>query len=66
MNDTFRKSLITVLRDQLHQKRTVELEGLGTFKSIHIKQYQKPEPDGRIVLMPPIDYILFTPEKKEE
>lgn len=64
MNETFRASLISVLRDVLHEKKTVELEGLGTFKSIHIKQYQKPEPDGRVVLMPPIDYILFTPEKK--
>lgn len=64
MNDSFRKGLISVLRDQLHSKKTVEIEKLGSFKSIHIKQYQKPEPDGRVVLMPPIDYILFTPEKK--
>ncbi|TNE71816.1 hypothetical protein EP331_08545 [bacterium] len=64
MNDAFKQALISVLREQLQAKKTIELDGLGSFKSIHIKQYQKPEPDGRVVLMPPIDYVLFTPEKK--
>ncbi len=60
----FIQAFTTVLREQLQAKKNVELEGLGNFKSIHIKQYQKPELDGRVVLMPPIDYVLFTPEKK--
>lgn len=64
MEEKFRKAFISVMREQLHAKKNIKIEGLGTFKSVHIKQYQKPEPDGTIVLMPPIDYVLFTPEKK--
>lgn len=64
MRKEFKKALIEVMREELIRKKKITIDNLGDFKSVHIKQYQKKEPNGDIILMPPLDYILFTPEKK--
>lgn len=64
MDDSIREALIAVFREELIKKKTIEVDDLGTFKTVHIKQYQKQDPNGDLVLMPPKDYILFTPQNK--
>lgn len=64
MKESVHSAFISVMRENLIKKKTIKIDELGSFKSVHIKQYQRQEPDGSSVLMPPIDYVLFTPQKK--
>lgn len=62
LNKDFLKSLKSVIRDQLINKNTIKITGVGTFKLRHRAQYQQQREDGRVVMQPPKDYIEFTPE----
>lgn len=64
MNKDLGKALAEVIREQAIKKNSIKIDGLGTFKPVHKKQYQNQYVNGRIVMIPPKDYILFTPEKK--
>ena len=46
-------------------KNSVEIEKLGTFKSVHHNQKQEKRADGTTVMLPPRDAIEFTSEIKE-
>ena len=59
--EEFRAALVAVIRENVMQKKTIRISGLGTFKSVHAKQYQKQFDNGRVVLEPPRDFIQFTP-----
>ncbi len=53
-----------ILREEMTKKNEVSVEGLGVFKPEHKKQYQKQFDDGRVVMMPPQDRIVFVADKK--
>lgn len=59
MTKEFLKIFGITIRDQLIMKNTVEVKGLGTFKTEHTAQYQKTLADGRVVMLPPSDDIQF-------
>lgn len=45
-------------------KNSVEVSGIGTFKSVHHNQKHEKRADGKTVMMPPRDSIEFTAEGK--
>lgn len=64
MDEEFLKAFAEVVREQVVHKNQVEIEGIGSFQIEHQKQFQKQYDNGRVVMMPPKDAILFTPENK--
>ena len=64
MNKELTRVMAEIIREQAIKKQAVKVDGLGTFKPIHRKQYQTQYRNGRVVMMPPTDYILFTPDKQ--
>lgn len=59
MNKEFIYAFKEVVREQLVNKNKVELEGLGAFVVEHREQHQKKYDNGRIVVMPPSDVVVF-------
>ena len=59
MDQTFLKAFAEVVKEQVSQKNSVQLEGLGVFQLKHQKQYQQQFDNGRVVMMPPKDQIVF-------
>lgn len=59
------RALKEVIREEIIKKNTVEIEGLGRFEVIHQKQHQKKLADGQVLMMPPRDNVIFTPEDPE-
>ncbi len=57
------QEIATILAAHLKKQAQVQIGGLGTFSVAHQKQEQHQEKDGRIVMKPPADIIVFTPEK---
>lgn len=55
--------IATILAAQLKEHGRIQINGLGTFSVEHRKQEQHQEKDGRIIMKPPADLIVFTPEK---
>jgi len=66
MDNEFLKAFSEVVRDEVAQKNEVQLDGVGSFKFQHRKQFQKQYDNGRVVMMPPEDTISFIPENKQE
>lgn len=62
MNREFVKAFTEVVRGQLAQKKEVRLNGAGTLRVEHHKQFQRRHDDGRVVMVPPEDVVTFTPE----
>jgi nucleoid DNA-binding protein len=48
-----------VLREQFVNKNSVEIDGLGQFKVIHLGQHQKKYDNGMVVMIPPADVLEF-------
>ncbi|MEX0646163.1 MAG: HU family DNA-binding protein [Balneolaceae bacterium] len=59
MTPTFLKAFKEVLREQILSNNEIDIEGLGNFEVIHVKQHQKKFGDGRVVMMPPADLVEF-------
>ncbi|MEX1010897.1 MAG: HU family DNA-binding protein [Balneolaceae bacterium] len=65
MDKTFVKAFRDVVREELIKKNIIEIEGLGRFENRHLKQREEKRENGQVLMMPPRDEILFTPEKRE-
>lgn len=65
MEKEFLAAFADIIREQLVRKNEVEIRGLGTFRSKHVKQFQHQYPNGKVVMMPPKDEIKFISENKE-
>jgi nucleoid DNA-binding protein len=57
------REIATILAAQLKKHARIQINGLGTFSVEHKKQEQLQENDGRVVMKPPTDVIVFTHEK---
>ncbi len=64
MDQEFLHAFVEVVREQIAQRNSVRIEGVGSFRVEHRKQFQKQYDNGRVVMMPPKDTISFTPEKQ--
>ena len=62
MEKKFLKAFADVVREEVNRKNKVKINGLGTFKLEHQKQFQKQYENGRVVMMPPKDRIRFISE----
>ena len=62
MEEQFLKAFTDIVREQVARKNKVQIEGIGSFRLEHKKQFQKQYDNGRVVMMPPKDMIRFTPE----
>ena len=62
MEEQFLKAFTDIVREQVARKNKVQIEGIGSFRVEHKKQFQKQYDNGRVVMMPPKDMIRFTPE----
>ena len=62
MEEQFLKAFTDIIREQVARKNKVQIEGIGSFRLEHKKQFQKQYDNGRVVMMPPKDLIRFTPE----
>lgn len=62
----FIHALREVMREELIQKNTVVIQGLGRFENVHEQQKQKATKDGKAYMVPPRDRVVFTPEKRAE
>jgi len=65
LDKQFLQNLKNIIRDQLGQKNTIKITGIGTFRLRHRAQYQEQREDGRVVMQPPKDYVEFIPDNKE-
>lgn len=63
MNTEIAKALTEIIRNHAIKKNSVNIEGLGTFRAVHRKQHQAQYQNGRVLLIPPKDYLTFTPNK---
>ena len=63
MDQTFLKAFVEVVKEEVSKKQSVQIEGLGTFQIKHQKQYQQQFDNGRVVMMPPKDQIVFKEDK---
>lgn len=61
MNKEFIYAFKEVVREQLVNKNKIDLDGFGVFEVEHREQHQKKYDNGRVVLMPPADVIVFKP-----
>jgi len=52
------------IRDELVKRKSVQIEGLGTFRVKHEKQRHYHNDDGQVVLLPPEDLVQFTSEER--
>lgn len=59
MDSQFIIAFKEVLREQLINKNSVDIDGLGQFTVVHRDQHQKTFDNGRVVLMPPADVLEF-------
>lgn len=59
------EDIVAVITENLRKHYSVQVDGLGSFSVKHRAQVQKQEKDGRIVLMPPANVVVFTPEGQE-
>ncbi|MCH8495135.1 MAG: hypothetical protein LAT57_05820 [Balneolales bacterium] len=62
MERVFEKAFTSVIRTQILQGHTVIIDGLGAFKMEHVKQQPSRVKDGKSVLNPPKDRIVFLSE----
>lgn len=65
MDKEFLNAFAEVVREQITQKNEVTLKNVGTFSHEHRKQFQQQLKDGRVVMIPPKDTIVFNPEKEK-
>lgn len=54
--------LVKVLKEELMNKGSVSIPSIGTFGVEHRRQHRVEYADGRIVLEPPKDVIVFSPD----
>jgi nucleoid DNA-binding protein len=66
MDDDFLQAFGEVVREQIAHQCDVELDGIGTFRLQHQKQYQQQYQDGRVVMMPPKDTVEFEADSNWE
>lgn len=66
MDKEFIQHFSEVIREQLVDNNPVQLEDIGTFSQEHRKQSQQQYNDGRVVMVPPQNTIVFTPEKQND
>jgi len=64
MDQEFLQAFVEVVREQMARRNNVRIDGVGSFRVEHQKQFQKQYDNGRVVMMPPKDVIRFTPEKQ--
>ncbi|MEX2585277.1 MAG: HU family DNA-binding protein [Balneolaceae bacterium] len=62
----FIHALREVMREEMIQKNTVVIQGLGRFENVHEQQKQKTTEEGKVYMVPPRDRVVFTPEKRAE
>lgn len=53
-----------VIRDELVKRKSVQIDGLGTFRVKHEKQRQQHNESGQVVLLPPRDIVQFISEER--
>ncbi len=59
MQEEIKKAFKSVIRDQLIQRNEVHIEDLGIFKPVHLPQRKWEYKNGKVVLLPPQDYVEF-------
>ena len=62
MTKDFLKAFAIVIKGQIIIKNSVQVNGLGTFKSAHHTQKHEKRADGKTVMLPPSDVIEFNAE----
>lgn len=66
MDEDFLQLFKEGVRDQLIQFNEVNVEGLGVFRPVHQPQRKWEYKNGKVVLLPPKDYLEFNAEKDPE
>ena len=65
MTKDFLQAFGITIRDQIIMKNSIEVEGLGVFSAEHTSQKQEKRADGKTIMLPPKDSILFKPNMEE-
>ena len=60
MDEEFLEAFKEVVREELIQHNKVHIEGLGTFSPMHRSQRKWEYKNGKVVLLPPKDYVEST------
>lgn len=66
MDQHFLQAFAEVIREQLARKQEVVIDRLGVFECSHQKQFQQQYDNGKVVMMPPEDRIIFSAEKSSK
>lgn len=64
MDNTFLQAFAEVIKEEVAQNSPLEIEGLGVFQVEHRNQFQQQFDNGKVVMMPPKDHIVFTEDTK--
>lgn len=59
----FIQALREVIREEAVQNRSVRMEGLGRFETVHEEQVQKRMENGDLMMLPPKESLRLVPEK---
>ena len=62
MPDPAQRAFARTVRDLLRAGQDVAVDGLGEFRLYHRSARMETRPDGRRVVMPPQDAVLFEPD----
>lgn len=62
MDPEFIEAFVEVFKKEMTRNNKVYIEGIGSFRVEHRKQFQKQYDDGRVVMMPPKETISFVAE----
>lgn len=54
--------LADIVREALARGEAIDVPGLGTFAVAHRSSQIEKQPDGEVIMRPPRDEVVFTPE----
>jgi nucleoid DNA-binding protein len=66
MTKKFEKGLVYVLREQLLSNKTIVFHDIGTFHVEHKQQMTRKESNGKTVILPPRDVLIFNSMDKNQ
>jgi nucleoid DNA-binding protein len=66
MTKKFEKGLVYVLREQLLSNKTIVFDDIGTFHVEHKQQMTRKESNGKTVILPPKDVLIFNSMDKNQ
>jgi len=59
MNERLVEELVAIIREELMKRGTVSIPSVGSFRVEHQRHSRKETTDGKVVMTPPVDSLIF-------